>query len=248
VLMKGGTTSGGQRAAASHTGALASDDRVFEGMCRQARITRAASVDEAFDAAATFATQPLPRGPRVAVLTTAGGWGVVTADAITRSELELLPLPDDLRAAIDAKLPPRWSRNNPIDLAGAETRDTIPEVLELVACHPDVDAVVYLGLGIQSNQARLMREGRFYPDHGLERIVAYHERQDERFAMAAAEVSDRTGKPVLTATELAVADPDNAGPRAVRASGRYCYPSSFRAVRALEHLWRYARDRERSGS
>src|SRR5581483_5331785 len=141
VLLKGGTTSGGQRAAASHTGALASDDRVFDGMCRQAAITRTATVDEAFDAAATFATQPLPRGPRVAVLTTAGGWGVVTADAITRSELELLVLPDDLRAAIDAKLPPRWSRNNPIDLAGAETRDTIPEVLELVARHPEVDAV-----------------------------------------------------------------------------------------------------------
>ena len=69
------------------------------------------------------------------------------------------PLPDDLRAAIDEKLPPRWSRNNPIDLAGGETRDTIPEVLELVARHPDVDAIVYLGLGIQSNQARLMRDG-----------------------------------------------------------------------------------------
>jgi acetyltransferase len=247
VVLKGGITSGGQRAAASHTGALASDDRVFEGMCRQAGITRAATVDEAFDAAATFATQPLPRGPRVAVLTTAGGWGVVTADAITRSELELLALPDDLRAAVDGKLPPRWSRNNPIDLAGAETRDTIPEVLELVARHPEVDAVVYLGLGIQSNQARLMRQGRFFPDHGLDRIVAYHERQDERFARAAADVSAETGKPVLTATELAVADPDNAGPRAVRASGRYCYPSSFRAVTALEHLWRYARDRQRRG-
>jgi acetyltransferase len=245
VLLKGGATAGGVRAAASHTGALANDDRVFDGMCRQAGITRTATVDEAFDAAATFATQPLPRGPRVVVLTTAGGWGVVTADAITRSELELVALPDGLRDAIDEKLPPRWSRNNPIDLAGAETRDTIPEVLELVAAHPDVDAVIYLGLGIQSNQARLMRGGRFHPEHGLERIVAYHERQDERFAVAAAEVSAATGKPVLTATELAVADRDNPGPRAVRASGRYCYPSSFRAVTALEHLWRYARDRDR---
>jgi acetyltransferase len=248
VLLKGGATSGGQRAAASHTGALASDDRVFDGMCRQAGVTRAATVEEAFEAAATFATQPLPRGPRVAVVTTAGGWGVVTADAITRSELELAVLPDDLRAAIDERLPPRWSRNNPIDLAGGETRDTIPEVLELVARHPDIDAIVYLGLGIQSNQARLMREGRFYPDHGLERIVAYHERQDTRFAQAAADVSDATGKPVVTATELAVADPDNPGPRAVRASGRVCYPSSNRAVVALEHLWRYARHRQRRAS
>jgi len=245
VVLKGGTTAGGQRAAASHTGALASDDRIFDGMCRQAGVTRAANVEEAFDAAATFATQPLPKGPRVAVVTTAGGWGVVTADEITRSSLELLVLPDDLRAAIDEMLPPRWSRNNPIDLAGGETRDTIPDVLELVSAHRAVDAVVYLGLGIQSNQARLLRAGRFWPDQGLDRIVAYHERQDSRFAEAAAEVSQSTGKPVLTATELAVADPGNAGPRAVRASGRYCYPTAHRAVRALEHLWQYAWYRER---
>jgi len=246
VVVKGGATAGGQRAAASHTGSLASDDRIFDGMCRQAGVTRAATVEEAFEAAATFATQPLPRGPRTAVLTTAGGWGVVTADAITSSgALDLVALPDDLRAAIDEKLPPRWSRNNPIDLAGGETRDTIPEVMELVAHHPEIDAIVYLGLGIQSNQAALMREGHFYPEHGLERIVAYHERQDTRFAQAAADVSTATGKPILTATELAIAAPDNAGPAAVRASGRLCYSSANRAVTALAHLWRYAQCRDR---
>jgi acetyltransferase len=241
VLVKGGATAGGQRAAASHTGSLASDDRVFDGMCRQAGITRAATIESAYEAAATFATQPLPRGNRVVVLTTAGGWGVVTADAISRSSLELTPLPEDLRAALDAKLPPRWSRGNPVDLAGAETRDTIPEVLDLIVGHPDVDAVLYLGLGIQSNQAALMRSGPFYPEHGLERIVDYHERQDARFAQAAADASDRYGKPVLTATELAVTHPDNAGPAAVRASGRLCYPSANRAVVALDHLWQRAR-------
>ena len=244
VLVKGGATAGGQRAAASHTGSLASDDRVFDGVCRQAGITRAATIEEAYEAAATFATHPLPRGNRVVVLTTAGGWGVVTADAITRSSLELTPLPDDLRAALDEKLPPRWSRGNPVDLAGGETRDTIPEVLDLVTGHPEVDAVVYLGLGIQSNQAALMRSGPFYPDHGLERIVDYHERQDARFAQAAAEVSERYDKPVLTATELAVTHPANAGPVAVRASGRLCYANANRAVTALDHLWRHVRHRE----
>jgi acetyltransferase len=241
VLLKGGATSSGSRAAASHTGALASDDRVFDGVCRQLGVTRAATVEEAYEAAATFATQPLPRGPRVVVLTTAGGWGVVTADALARTSLELVPLPDDLQAAIDGKLPPRWSRGNPVDLAGGETRDTIPEVLELIAAHDGVDAIVYLGLGIQSNQARLMREGRFWPGSGLERIVDYHERQDARFAEAAAAVSDATGKPVLTATELAVADPANPGPATVRATGRLCYPTADRAVRALEHLWQRRR-------
>lgn len=246
VVVKGGATAGGARAATSHTGALAADDKVFDGECRAAGITRAATVEEAFEAAATFATQPAPRGPRVVVVTTAGGWGVVTADAVTRDrDLELIDLPDDLRQAIDALLPPRWSRNNPIDCAGGETRDTIPDVLRLVAEHESVDAVVYLGIGIQSNQARMMREGGFYPGHGLERIVDYHRRQDARFAETAAELSDATGKPILTATELAVADPTNPGPATVRATGRLCYPSGNRAVTALGHLWRDARHRQR---
>src|SRR5262249_51874355 len=102
VLVQGGTTIGGKRAAGSHTGSRASDAKVFAGMCRQAGVTLAATVEEAFEAAATFATQPRPTGRRTAVLTTAGGWGVVTADAITRSgALELVALPDNLRAAID---------------------------------------------------------------------------------------------------------------------------------------------------
>ncbi len=245
VVVKGGVTAGGARAAASHTGALATVDRVFDGAIRQAGATRAASIEEAFEAAATFASQPLPAGPNVAVVTTVGGWGVLTADAICSSSLSLLDLPPRLREAIDAKLPPRWSRQNPIDMAGGETRDTVPEILELVAADPDVHAVVFLGLGVQSNTARLLREGPFYPEHGLGRIVEFHERQDRRFAEAAARVSDATGKPVLTATELAVADPANPGPAAVAATGRLCYASADRAVAALDHLWSYARWRQR---
>jgi acetyltransferase len=241
VLVKGGATENGARAAASHTGALAANDSIFDGACRAGGISRAATVEEAFEAAATFATQPLPKGPNVIILTTAGGWGVVTSDAIARDgSLQLMELPADLQQQIDTKLPPRWSRNNPVDCAGGETRDTIPEVMEMIASHPNVDAVIYLGLGIQANQARLMREGRFHPDHGLERIVEYHERQDARFAQAAHELSVQTGKPILVATELAVADPDNAGVVAVRESGRLCYASGNRAVAALGHLYRYA--------
>jgi acetyltransferase len=247
VVLKGGASASGQRAAASHTGALASDDRVFDGLCRQTRALRAAAVEEAFDWAATFATQPLPRGPRVVVVTTVGGWGVLTADAIAAAGLELLALPDDLRAAIDPLVPSRWSRGNPIDLAGGETRDTLPVVLDLVARHPDVDAVVFLGIGIQANQAWQLRSGEFFPDHGLDRIVEFHERQDRRYAEAAREASERYGKPVLVASELAVADrwygSGNAGPLAVREGGRLCYPSGHRAVSALRALVEHARSR-----
>ena len=244
VVLKGGATEGGARAAASHTGALAADHRVFAGVADSIGVTRVETAHEAFEVAATFATQPLPRGPRVAVLTTAGGWGVLTADALAQDlDLELAELPADLMAAIDDRLPARWSRNNPVDCAGGETRDTIPEVLELLVAHDAVDAVVYLGIGIQSNQARLMREGGFHPDHGLERIVDYHERQDRRFADEAARLGSLHDKPVLVATELATADPTNPAVRAVIDSGRLCYPGGDRAVRALGHLYRYSRFR-----
>ncbi|MED5277300.1 MAG: CoA-binding protein, partial [Actinomycetota bacterium] len=208
VLVKGGTTIGGQRAAASHTGSLASDSKIFEGMARQAGITRTQNIESAFEVAATFATQPLPSGPRVLVLTTAGGWGVVTADAISQSsDLVLAPLPNDLKESIDELVPPRWSKNNPIDLAGGETRDTIPELLSIASNHPEIDSIIQLGLGIQGNTANLVRSGNFYPDHGLERIVDFHERQEKRYAEASVEASLTSGKPVLVASELAVTQP-----------------------------------------
>ncbi len=241
VVVKGGATEGGAQAAASHTGSLASNDRVFDGALRSAGAIRAADPEQAFDFAATFSTQPLPKGNRIAILTAAGGWGVVAADAVAKSTLELAELPADLLAAIDEHLPPRWSKSNPIDLAGGETRDTIPTLMHLVTAHPAVDAVLYLGMGIQANQAAMFRTGGFFPDHGLERIVEYHERQDARFAAAAAEASKISGKPVLVATELGISNPENPGPAAVRASGRLCYASAGRAINSLDAMWRYVR-------
>ena len=247
VVLKGGASAAGARAAASHTGALASDDSVFDGMCRQAGLIRANDVEEAFDVAATLATQPLPKGNRVVVVTTAGGWGVAAVDAMAGTTLTPTPLPDDLMAAIDHMLPPRWSKNNPIDMAGGETRDTVPEILELTAEHPEVDAIVFLGLGIQSGTAAMMRAAHLYPDHGLERIVDFHERQDSRYAEAAIEISARTGTPIVVATELANAHPDNPGPATMRANGGMCHTSAGRAIRSLDLLarhaaWRRARD------
>jgi acetyltransferase len=240
VVVKGGASSVGARAAASHTGAMATDDAIFSGMARQAGLTRAGDVEEGFEVAATLATQPLPTGNRVVVVTTVGGWGVAAVDSMTGTSLEPVDLPADLRDAIDTRLPPRWSRGNPIDMAGGETRDTVPEILEMVAEHPDVDAIVFLGIGIQSNTAAMMRSGPFYPDHGLERIVDFHERQDTRYAEAMADISDRTGTPIVVATELANARPDNPGPAAVRATGRLCHASAGRAVRSLDQLCRRA--------
>jgi acetyltransferase len=250
VLLKGGAAAAGQRAARSHTGSLATDDRVFDGVCRQLGALRAPTVEDAFEWAATLATQPLPRGRRVVVFTTAGGWGVLAADACAEAGLELVELPDAVRARIDELVPARWSRGNPIDLAGGETRDTIPEVLDLVCAHPDVDAVIQLGIGIQAASAQVLKTGPFYPGHGLERMVAFHERQDRRYARAAREASERHGKPVLTATELVHTDRHygNPGPRGVREEGRFCHASAHRAVRALRALVDYAEFRRSPGA
>ncbi len=247
VVLKGGVAAEGKRAAASHTGSLASDDRVFDGIARQLGVVRAPTVEHAFEWAASFATQPLPRGRRVVVLTSVGGWGVLAADACAAAGLVLVPLPEDVKRAIDAMVPARWSRNNPIDLAGGETRDTIPAVLDLLCGHPEIDAVLHLGIGIQANQANAFRTGDFFPGHGLERISAFHESQDRRYAQAAKEASERSGKPVLVATELAYTDRayGNAGALAVKEGGRICYPSAHRAVQALAALADYADLRRR---
>lgn len=251
VVVKGGASAQGARAAASHTGSMASDDRIVDAALRQAGAVRAASVEHAFDTAAAFATLPLPRGGRVVVVTTVGGWGVLASDAIAASRhLRLAELSAASFAAIDALLPPRWSRNNPVDMAGGETRDTVPEVLRLLADDPEVDAVIFLGMGIQSNQANEFRRGPFFTDaaqFGLERIVAYHERQDARYAEAVRDISASTGTPVLAATELAATHPDNPGTAAMKQAGGYCFTSAERAVAALDLMVGYVEGRERRG-
>ncbi len=249
VVVRGGVTERGKRAASSHTGALAADDRIFHGVCRQAGITRCETVEEAYETAATFATQPIPRGRRTLVFTVAGGWGVLTADAAVQAGLDLIPLPEDLRREIDQLVPARWSRGNPVDLAGGETRDTVPRVLDLAAAHPEVDAVIYLGIGIQAAQAQVVKSGSLHPDYGLDRVADFHQRQDHRYALAAVEASQKHRKPVLVATDLTYTDRHygNPGPRSVIDSGRVPFPSGHRAVRTLTHLVRYAEYRDRQG-
>ena len=240
VLLKGGVAERGKRAAASHTGALASDSRVFDGICRQFGVLRPRTVEEGFEWAATLATQPLPKGRRTVVFSTVGGWGVLAADACSALGLDLIELPRLLREAIDQMVPARWSRNNPIDLAGGEGRDTIPEVLSMLAAHPDVDAVIHLGLGIQGAQGAAYASGPFYPEFGLERIASFHARQEARYGEAARLACEKNDVPVLSATELVHTHPENPGPSGVAAQGRVCYASAHRAVAALSALVDYA--------
>ena len=182
------------------------------------------------------------------VVSTAGGWGVVTADALARTGLELIGLPDDLRVAIDAELPPRWSRNNPIDMAGGETRDTVPKVLELAASHPDVDAVIFLGMGIQANQAQADAGGAVLarPRPRAHRRLPRAPGRPLRRGGGGGERGHRQAHPQRHRAGDHL-DRGNPAPAGVRASGRLCYASANRAVTALDHLWRRSRWLQRRG-
>ena len=109
-------------------------------------------------------------------------------------------------------------------------------MLDLVCAHPDVDAVIHLGLGIQAATAGMFRSGEFYPEHGLERMAGFHERQDRRYVQAGIDAGQKYGKPVLAVTELVASNPENPAPATLREQGRLCYPSAHRAVRALGAL------------
>ena len=146
VLLKGGQSQAGNRAAASHTGALTSDMRVFDTVCRQAGIVKVDEPMELLDLGAAFSSLPLPRGNRAAIMTLGGGWGVVTADLCSQFGLDVPELSAQIISDIDKILPPYWSRSNPVDLVG-ERDPTLPRaVLELLLKWDGCDAVINLGI------------------------------------------------------------------------------------------------------
>ncbi|BBO80066.1 acyl-CoA synthetase [Desulfosarcina ovata subsp. sediminis] len=146
VLLKGGQTDAGRRAAASHTGAMASDVRLFDAMCRQAGIVKVDQSMELLDLSAGFASLPLIRGNRIAIMTLGGGWGVITSDMCNRFNLEVPELPAALIARIDKILPTYWSRTNPVDLVGENDLDIPLSVLEALLEWDGCDGVINLGI------------------------------------------------------------------------------------------------------
>jgi len=146
VLLKGGQSQAGNQAAASHTGAMGSDARVFDAVCRQAGIIKVDQPMELLDLAAAFSALPLPRGNRVAIITLGGGWGVVTTDLCERYGLQVPPLPQALTAQIDTLLPPFWSRSNPVDVVGISDLTVPAAVMEMLLAWDGCDAVITLGI------------------------------------------------------------------------------------------------------
>jgi acyl-CoA synthetase (NDP forming) len=145
IVLKGGRTEAGSRAAASHTGAMASNTKIFNAACHQAGVVLAEQPMDLLDLSAAFSSMPLPAGNRVAIMTLGGGWGVVATDLCAESGLVVPHLSRDIIDKIDKVLPPYWSRSNPIDLVG-ELDPQIPMlVMEELAKWDGCDAIMHLG-------------------------------------------------------------------------------------------------------
>jgi acetyl coenzyme A synthetase (ADP forming)-like protein len=144
LAMKSGTTATGQRAASSHTAALAGSEAAVDALFRQAGVIRAESLEELIDVAALLSSQPEPRGRRVAVVTNAGGLGILCADACEAVGLELPEPSPATQERLASFLSPEASIANPIDMLGGATAATYREALPALLEDPQIDAVVVL--------------------------------------------------------------------------------------------------------
>jgi len=146
VLLKGGQSKAGRKAASSHTGALSSDTKIFNAVCKQAGIIKVEKPMDLLDLSACFSSLPLPEGNRFAIMTLGGGWGVVTADLCEAYGLTVPELTSDIIKKIDTILPPYWSRANPIDLVGERNMSVPITVMEDLLKWDGCDAVINLGI------------------------------------------------------------------------------------------------------
>ena len=144
LALKSGRTSAGAKAAGSHTAALTSSDAAVEAIFHQAGVIRAETLEELVDVAALLSTQPLPLGRRVALLTNAGGLGILAADACEGAGLELATLAEETAARLAELLPEEASVANPIDMLGSATASTYEGVLPVLLEDRAVDAVLVL--------------------------------------------------------------------------------------------------------
>lgn len=250
VLLKGGQTRAGNRAASSHTGAMASNARLFDAVCRQAGIVKVDQPMELLDLSAAFSSLPLPRGNRIAIMTLGGGWGVVTADLCNQFGLEVPDLSPELIAAIDKILPPYWSRSNPIDLVGDNDPSIPLTVMEALLQWKDCDAVINLGiLGRRIFLKRLAdavgKADASYSQDFLDDAVTSFTDFEKSYIERIVQLMEKYGKPVLGVSLLT----DEMDATVYRVQGHHLkgvfYETPERAVKAVARMVEYQRYRSR---
>lgn len=155
LAVKSGRTAAGARASASHTGALAGGDEATTTLLEQCGVLRVTRVEGLFNLARAFARQPVPRGPRVAIVSNAGGPGIMAADAATAYGLEVPPLAPATQAALRAALVPGASVVNPVDAIATASAEAMGRAVELALADPGVDALlaIYVGPSVMDVRA-----------------------------------------------------------------------------------------------
>jgi acetyltransferase len=171
-VVKSGRTGAGARAAASHTGALGGTELATDAMIAQAGAIRAQSVNELFDLAMAFSNQPLPAGNRVAIVTNAGGPGIIAADSCEHNGLNVVRLAPETEHKLRSQLPEEASVKNPVDLIASATPHNYEFALDCVFDDPNVDAAIAAfvpPLGIQTRDvaAAIVRVNERFPQKPL---------------------------------------------------------------------------------
>ena len=230
VVLRGGLTEFGGKAAASHTGALAGSAAVFQAAARQSGVVTCGTTQELVDIGACLAYLPLPRGRRIAILTNGGGPGVLAADEVATNGLELADLTPDLVAALDEMLPLFWSKRNPLDLVAAGFGDVGLRALELVTRCDTVDAVLslnFLGVPSTAESREKLASGEFEGFTPWESVLLEK----------TAGLMEETGKPIINV-------PDHPVHGSSPATGARYVPivlaSSRAAARALAKMSGYS--------
>jgi acetyltransferase len=144
IVIKAGRTAAAAKAAASHTGALTGSDEVLDAACRRSGILRVNSISDVFYMAAVLSKQPRLKGPRLTILTNAGGPGVLATDALITNGGELAELSTETVEALNTVLPPHWSHGNPIDILGDADPQRYAKALEIAAQDPHSDGFLVI--------------------------------------------------------------------------------------------------------
>lgn len=211
IVIKPGRTQAASRAAASHTGALTGSDEVLDAAFRRCGVLRVNTIGELFNMAEVLAMQPRPRGPRLTILTNAGGPGVLATDALITGGCELAVLSEDTMAALNECLPLHWSHNNPVDIIGDATPERYAQAAEIVAKDPNSDGLLVI----------VTPQAMTDPTRTAEEIARYA----------------NSNRPVLTSwmggNEV---EPGNT---LLSQAGLPTYPFPDTAARVFNNLWRY---------
>src|SRR5947209_4726480 len=144
IILKAGRTQAATQAAASHTGALTGSHEVFDAACHRSGVLPVNRIDELFSMAEVLAKQPLPGGPRLTILTNAGGPGVLATDALISDGGALTKLAPQTLAALNQILPGHWSHSNPVDILGDADPERYAKALEIAAQDPDSDGLLVI--------------------------------------------------------------------------------------------------------